>query len=171
MEPYLGELRIFPYNFSPRGWMICSGQILSIAQNAALFSILGTTYGGNGQTTFSLPDLRGRVPIHMGNNSQTYVLGEVAGTTSVTLTSGNLPLHSHNLIANTNSADVIPAAGAMLASTTALQYGAAAGNTPVPMALASISGGPNGASPISIVQPYLAFTICIATEGIFPSRN
>src|SRR5439155_16461480 len=105
-EPFLGEIRIFPYNFAPRGWALCSGQILPIAQNTALFSLLGTTYGGNGQTTFGLPDLRGRTPVGVGQGPglSSIDLGEVSGTESVTLTQQNLAAHAHLAFGNQGGA-------------------------------------------------------------------
>jgi microcystin-dependent protein len=103
MDPFIGEIRIFGGNFAPRGWMFCQGQLLSIAQNTALFSLLGTTYGGNGQTTFALPDLRGRLPVHPG---QSVVQGEVSGLEQVALIASEIPVHSHQFFASTQPASV-----------------------------------------------------------------
>src|SRR6201990_2665681 len=110
-QPFLGEIRIFPYNFAPRGWATCSGQILSIAQNTALFSLLGTYYGGNGQTTFALPDLRGRVPLHQGQGPgpPAYVIGEQTGSENVTLLNTEMPMHNHLVSANESSDTTSPA--------------------------------------------------------------
>ena len=110
MDPFLGQLMLVPYNFAPRGWAFCNGQIMSIAQNTALFSLLGTTYGGNGQTTFALPDLRGRVAVSAGQGPglQNYSLGEIAGSETVTLISSQMPAHTHLVGASTGSAQATP---------------------------------------------------------------
>src|SRR4051812_113885 len=115
--PFLGEIRMVGFNFAPRGWALCNGQILSIAQNTALFSILGTTYGGNGQTTFALPDLRGRVPVSAGQGPglSSYDLGQVTGSENVTLTVQQLPAHSHNIAADATAGNVGSPSGAHLA--------------------------------------------------------
>ncbi|WP_208328361.1 phage tail protein [Flavobacterium poyangense] len=184
MEEYIGIVKLFAGNFAPRGWALCNGQILSIAQNAALFSILGTTYGGNGQTTFALPNLQGAVPIGVGTgNGGTYVLGEAAGTPSTSILTSNLPAHVHTgagtiAVANTNSTASIPTAGASIAIpgsiisrvfTPTLGF---ATSTPNVNLATSITTGITGSNiPISIMQPYLTMTYIICTEGIFPSRN
>ena len=165
--PFLGEIRIFPYNFAPRGWALCNGQILSIAQNTALFSLLGTTYGGNGQTTFALPDLRGRVPNSSGQGPglSSYSLGQVGGTEAVTLTQQELPSHNHAV--NSTNADAtssrpggnFPAAGG--------GYNSAPSNNMAPAMIANAGGN----QPHNNVQPYLTLNYCIALEGIYPSRN
>lgn len=167
-EPFIGEIKLFAGTFAPRGWAFCAGQILSIAQNTALFSLLGTTYGGNGQTTFALPDLRGRVPVHDG---PTTTLGEVAGLEQVTLLQNQLPAHSHPLMASALPANSGVATGRGVADTSgngALIY--AAGGTAAPMSPAAIE--PVGQSqPHENRMPYLAMNYIIAVEGIFPSRN
>jgi len=166
-NPFLGEIRLFPYNFAPRGWAFCNGQILSIAQNTALFSLLGTTYGGNGQTTFALPDLRGRVAMSSGQGPglSNYSLGQVAGVESVTLTQNEMPLHGHATLCSSDDGNSgvpvgnYPAAfGQPIYSTTQ--------NSPGPP-----TGGAGGSQPHTNIQPYLVLNYCIALEGIFPSRN
>jgi microcystin-dependent protein len=167
-EPFLGEIRLFPYNFAPRGWAFCQGQILAIAQNTALFSLLGTTYGGNGQTTFALPDLRGRVAVSSGQGPglSSYTLGEVIGTETVTLTQNQMPMHSHLVNVNGGGATTTRAPGAVLAS--GGSYAAAPdGNTLNPQSIA----GSGGNQPFQVIQPLLTLNYCIALEGIFPSRN
>jgi microcystin-dependent protein len=167
-EPFLGQIELFPYNFAPRGWAFCQGQLLSIQQNSALFSLLGTTYGGNGSTTFGLPDLRGRVAISAGQGPglSNYVLGQVSGTENVTLNVNQIPAHTHQVAASTakgssnSPANAVPAAGG--------QYGPSA-NTTMAAGMVQPSGG--GGQPVSIVQPYLTLQYCIALQGIFPSRN
>ena len=148
---------------------------MSIQQNAALFSILGTTYGGNGVQTFGLPDLRGRAPIHPGQGPglPNYSLGEVAGTESTTVLGSNLPLHNHTMNANTSAgnsgspATALLAAGPAVGGSAAMVYGTSANTTMLSTALASTGGN----QPVSILQPYLALNYSIALQGIFPSRN
>jgi len=169
-EPFIGELRLVPYNFAPRGWAACNGQILSIAQNTALYSLLGTTYGGNGQTTFALPDLRGRVPLHTGQGPglSNYDLGQLGGVESITLTTNEMPAHSHTVEAavtgNSNTPnDSVPAA------VRKNKYASAPdGVTPMDAGMIAPSGG---SQPHSNVQPYLTLQWIIALEGIYPSRN
>jgi len=173
-EPFLGQLMCVPYNFAPRGWAFCAGQILPIAQNTALFSLLGTTFGGNGQTTFALPDLRGRFPNSAGQGPglSNYDLGQVGGTQSTTLISNNLPPHAHPLtqlqaasgakLNNVPNGNVLGGANIYTTGTVDSTL-AASGNTgPGP------AGGPQ---PFPIMPPYLTLNWCIALEGIYPSRN
>lgn len=167
-EPFLGEIKLLPYNFAPRGWAFCQGQILPIAQNTALFSLLGTTYGGNGQTTFALPDLRGRVPLSSGQGPglALHDLGEVGGTENVTLTAGQMPAHNHALnVSNANATASRPGGNRPSAGgsyTNASDGNQFAGNA------VSTSGS---SQPHANMQPYLSLNYCIALEGIFPSRN
>lgn len=169
-EPFVGEIMLVPYNFAPRGWAFCNGQILSIAQNTALFSLLGTTYGGNGQTTFALPDLRGRCALSAGQGPglSNYDLGQVSGTETVTLIATQLPVHSHNVAAVDDDATVGIPTGALPANIAAKGYSKGAPNTSMNPAM--ISGG-GGNQPHDNRQPYLVLNYCIALEGIFPSRN
>jgi microcystin-dependent protein len=165
-EPFIGSIVLFAGNFAPRGWAFCNGQILSIAQNTALFSILGTTYGGNGQTTFALPDLRGRVPVSQGQGPglSNYSLGETAGVESVTLLQQQMPTHTHTQPASngqqtTNRPNgAVPAQGGVYAS-------AGDGSALDPTSPAG------GSQPHENRPPYLALNYIIALEGIFPSRN
>ena len=172
-SPFLGEIKMFGGNFAPRGYAFCSGQILPIAQNTALFSLLGTTYGGNGQTTFALPDLRGRVPVHQGQGPglSPYDLGQVGGTETTTLTVNQMPSHNHFIAANSGpGTTAAPASNAALAASTARDrlYTTNATNTNLAPASLSPTGGNQ---PVSILQPYLVINFIIALEGIFPSRN
>jgi microcystin-dependent protein len=186
MDPFIGEIRIFGGNFAPRGWMFCQGQLLSIAQNTALFSLLGTTYGGNGQTTFALPDLRGRVPIGWGQGPglQNYDIGQQAGVEVTTLAVNQLPPHTHTFNIGTlaiaaastpgnkqSPANAVPAAEAIGVTAT---YSTA--NPDISMSPNALTGAPTlastgGGQPVSVMQPYLALTYIIAIIGIFPSRN
>ncbi len=172
-EPFLGMIAIYGFNFAPRGWAQCNGQILPIAQNTALFSLLGTTYGGNGQTTFALPDLRGRVSNSAGQGPglSSYDLGQVGGTESATLTINNMPGHNHTYTIPANASDgttTEPSATTYLGQPAANLY--TTGGPGVQMAGGN-TGLTGGSQPFSILQPYLTLNYCIALEGIFPSRN
>lgn len=179
-EPFLAEIRVFGFNFAPRGWMTCDGQILAISQNTALFSLLGTTYGGNGQTTFALPNFGSLAPVGQGNGNglTPYVLGEQTGSPSVTLLSTEMPTHNHPLtIASSNPNNAAQQVGTPGA--TAYISGSGPGlaftTTPldqVPMSPQAIGISPsNGSQPHENRQPFLALMYCIAVEGVFPTRN
>jgi len=163
-QPYVGEIRIFAGNFAPAGWMFCEGQLLPISENETLFQLIGTTYGGDGQSTFSLPDLRGRIPIHQGGG---FILAETGGAEEVTLTTQQIPAHSHAFLASANNASVANAAGNVLAQTPSYTpYIALNPNSP----LSSNSCGPTGGSqPHTNFQPYLCVDFIISLFGIFPS--
>ncbi len=183
-DPYVGEIRMVGFNFAPIGWALCNGQTLSISSNAALFALLGTTFGGNGTSTFQLPDLQGRVPLHVGNGAglPAYTWGQSGGSAAVTLLSPNLPLHTHPIappvsnanagasspvnaypavdVATTNNRDVTVTAKSYAASSVAGQTAAV------------YQSGPAGGNiPIQIEPPYLAVYFIIATAGVFPSRS
>ena len=165
--PYLSELRIFSFNFAPQGWAQCNGQLLPINQNQALFALLGTTYGGNGQTTFALPNLQGKVPMHFGNN---HVQGESAGEQAHTIIQSEMPAHTHFVQASANAPDsAAPAAHFFASSTGFSPYGDAAtlNEAMDPTACSTIGGS----QPHNNLSPYLTLNICIALQGIFPSRN
>jgi microcystin-dependent protein len=169
----IGEIRMFAGNFAPRGWAFCQGQILSIAQNTALFSILGTTYGGNGQTTFALPDLRGRAAVGQGQGPglSPYYLGQKAGMENTTLLASQLPAHTHVLNAVEAGGNQASPAGALPAvesTGTSLNYSTAGPSTSLNPNAVGVAGG---SQPFSIMQPYLAVNYIIALEGIFPARN
>lgn len=187
MNPYLASIWLFGGNFNPRGFLLCSGQILSISQNTALFSLLGTYYGGNGTSNFALPDLRGRTPIGQGQGPglSDYVLGEVVGTENTTLLSNNIPLHSHLInVVNTYTS----ATATSNPSNNFLSEGPKQGNLPVspvdkfynnvspltnvslnPQAIGLNVGG--AGLPVNIQQPYLTVTAIICASGVFPARN
>ncbi len=165
-EPFLGQILMFAGNFDIRGWAFCNGQLLSIAQNSALFSLLGTTYGGDGQTTFALPDLRGRAPLHF---SPTHPEGEVAGAENVTLLQTQLPQHSHavSVGASNASATASRPVGNVCAGATKYDVAANAGGSLGAVTVANTGGD----QPHNNMQPYLAINYIIALEGIYPSRN
>ncbi|MDT5296006.1 MAG: hypothetical protein QOJ76_2886 [Acidobacteriota bacterium] len=166
-EPFLSEIKIVSFNFAPKGWALCNGQLLPINQNQALFSLLGTTYGGNGQTTFGLPNLQGNVPIHVGNG---HTLGEVAGSTSVTLNIQQLPTHVHFVQGSSTDGNNKNVTGNVLARQVGTPYAQAPGNAPVafPSGVVSNIGG---SQPHNNMMPYLVLNFIIALQGIFPSRN
>jgi microcystin-dependent protein len=166
-DPFLSEIKIFSFDFPPKGWAFCSGQLLPINQNQALFALLGTNYGGNGRTTFALPDLRDRVPIHIGNG---HVIGERGGEAAHTLTQAEMPTHTHLVnAANTTATDSSPTSNLVLAPSTPQNLYAQASNF-VAMNPASITAV-GGSQPHLNQQPFLTLNFCIALQGIFPSRN
>lgn len=176
MEGYLAQIIMFAGDFAPRFWAFCQGQLLPIQQNAALFSLLGTTYGGNGTTNFALPDFRGRSPIGVGqgNGLSNVVLGEAAGQQQVTLSLSNLPAHTHtgtlSVAATSNPATTDEAAGAIPAGGQAL-FAAGATATSTMGGVTATIGNTGGNQPISIRQPYIVTNFVICLSGIFPSRN
>jgi microcystin-dependent protein len=163
-EPFLGEIRIFSFGFAPKGWALCNGQLLPINQNQALFALLGTTYGGNGQVTFALPDLQGRVPFHMGSG---LTQGESSGEAAHTLTISEMPAHTHIPLGSSNNASAASPANNLWARM------GGGGYLPTPntaMKPASILNS-GGSQAHDNMAPYLALNFCIALQGIFPSQN
>lgn len=164
--PFLAEIKLISWNFSPKGWAFCSGQFLPINQNQALFSLLGTTYGGNGQTTFALPDLRGRVPIHTGPSNS---LGTKAGQEAHTLTMSEMPAHNHVLQGSTNANNFVAPSNTTMSGLGAVSiYAPAANLTTLLPATISNTGG---SQPHLNMQPYTVVNFIIALQGIFPSQN
>lgn len=172
MDPFLGELRAFPFNYAPVDWALCDGSLLPIAQNAALFSLLGTMYGGNGTTTFGLPDLRGRVPMGAGNGPglTPRVQGALVGAESVMLNSNQLPAHTHSLNATTAAATGVAPAGALLAAGQVDAEPGYAAGTPDTTLAANAIGTTGTGAPVPVVQPSQVINWCIATAGIYPMR-
>lgn len=163
-QPYVGEIRMFAGNFAPAGWMFCEGQLLPISENETLFNLIGTTYGGDGEDTFALPDLRGRIPIHQGNG---FILAETGGAEEITLTVNQIPAHSHPMLAsNTVANDPNPSANHLAESSVVSMYQAAAANAP--MAPQSV-GSVGGSQPHTNFQPYLCVDFIISLFGIYPS--
>lgn len=172
MEPFIGQIEVFGFNYIPQGWAQCNGQLLSIAQNSALFSLLGTTYGGDGISTFALPDLRGRVALNQGEGPglSKYAIGQTSGQETVTLNTNQIPAHNHSgqLHASSGAANQEEAQNHLL-SETAIYTDAAANQV---MNGASVTiGSTGGNQPHDNRQPYLVLNYCIALVGIFPSRN
>jgi microcystin-dependent protein len=163
-DPFMGEIRLMSFNFAPQGWAQCNGQLLPINQNQALFSLLGTTFGGNGQTNYALPDMRGRAPIHVGAG---HTLGEKAGEASHTLTIAELPTHTHVANANSGNATTPVPTNNLLGAANNL-YAAATNLTSLGPTMINNIGG---SQPHANMQPYIVVTYAIALQGIFPSPN
>ena len=172
-DPFVAEIRIFPFNFAPTGWALCDGQLLPISQNTALFSLLGTTYGGDGKTTFALPDLQGGAPMHPGQGPglSLHDLGETAGSDTVTLPSSEIPAHTHGLGAsNQPGEDPTPANEVLARSVGASLYQTNTSQNLVLLDAAAVSVT-GGGQPHNNLQPYLVLTFCIALQGVFPPRS
>lgn len=167
--PFIGQIQMFSFNFPPRGWAQCNGQTLPIAQNQALFSLLGTTYGGNGTTNFLLPNLQGRTPLHFGTGPglSPRNLGEASGTENVTLLATQLPTHTHTVSANTAA----PTLGSPAGNLWAQGNYSANGGSPMAGGLGGAIGFSGNDQPHPNLSPYLVVNFCIALQGIFPSRN
>ena len=164
-QPYIGEIRMFAGNFAPAGWEFCRGQLMPIAENDALFIVLGTTYGGDGQETFALPDLQGRVPIHQGAG---YTMGEKGGVETVTLTTNQIPVHNHAMTASTDQNNTINPQDNVIGTTqTATPLFAAAPGTPLSSQAVSPVGG---SQPHENMQPYVCVSFIISLYGLFPSQ-
>jgi microcystin-dependent protein len=164
-NPFLSEIRIMSFVFPPKGWALCNGQLLPINQNQALFSLLGTTYGGDGRVNFGLPDLRGRVPTHMGDGLS---LGEKAGTESVTISATTMPQHIHVMVGTSDVGVNAPPAGQLLATSPAKIYAGFANATTLQP---GTIGNTGGSQPHENRQPFLTLSFCIALQGIFPSQT
>jgi len=178
MDPFLGQITVFPYNFAPKGWALCGGQLLPIAQYTALFSLLGTQFGGDGRTTFGLPDLRGRVPIGQGSGPglTPAVMGELTGVEAVTLNQNENAVHSHGFPAHAVQATTNAPSGAAVAEGQSTGRGGgpiktyAAPGQPVSLAATQLGPPVGGNRPHNNLQPFLTLNWCIAVTGIFPSR-
>jgi microcystin-dependent protein len=172
MDPFLAEIRIFPFNFAPKGWAFCNGQILPISQNTALFSLLGTTYGGDGKSTFALPDLQGRAAMHPGQGPglSLHDLGETGGSETVTLLQTEIPAHSHACRASSDPGELQGPSPTRTIARSANGFAYVAGPANVAMA-PQVLPPAGGDQPHNNMQPYLTFNFCIAMQGIFPPRS
>lgn len=163
-QPYVGEIRMFGGNFAPAGWMFCEGQLLPISENETLFQLIGTTYGGDGESTFALPDLRGRIPIHQGNG---FILAETGGAEEITLTTQQIPAHSHAFLASKGPGNVNGPGGNVTAESAAVKIYFA--DAPSVAMNAAAVGPAGGSQPHTNFQPYLCVDFIISLFGIFPS--
>lgn len=165
-QPYVGEIRMFAGNFAPAGWMFCEGQLLPISENETLFNLIGTTYGGDGQSTFALPDLRGRVPMHQGNG---FIMAETGGAETITLTISQIPAHSHAFVGTTNNAAQAQPDNNIMGSNTVMKP--FANETPNKNMAATSITPVGGSQPHENMQPYLGMNFIISLFGIFPSQT
>jgi len=164
-QPYVGEIRMFAGNFAPAGWMFCEGQLLPISENETLFQLIGTTYGGDGQSTFALPDLRGRIPLHFGNG---FVLAETGGAEEITLTVSQIPAHSHPMLASTDVGSLQSPQGNVTGDTANKIYRSGTANIVMNPNAVSATGG---SQPHTNFQPYLCVSFIISLFGVFPSQT
>ena len=167
-QPYVGEIRMFAGNFAPAGWMFCEGQLLPISEYETLFNLIGTTYGGDGQSTFALPDLRGRVPLHFGNG---FTLAETGGVETVTLTVSQIPAHSHPLLCSSDIASSASTAGNVAATTNVVNVSPYGTDQPVAAVSPNSVSSTGGSQPHDNFQPYLCVDFIISLFGIFPSQT
>jgi microcystin-dependent protein len=177
-QPYIGEIRMFAGNFAPAGWMTCDGQLIAISDNDTLFNLIGTTYGGDGQSTFGLPNLAARIPIHIGNNgTTTYSLAQTGGVTSVTLTANQIPVHTHPIIADNNAATSVTPSNTYLAASTPKMFYTVpnSSSNPDPPVFRNFNAGmlssQGGNQPHDNMQPFVAITYIISMYGVYPSQN
>jgi microcystin-dependent protein len=171
-DPFVAEIRIFPFNFAPKGWAFCNGQLLPLSQNTALFSLLGTTYGGDGKSNFALPNLQGSAPMFWGQGPglSLYDEGETGGTEAETLLQAEIPAHSHALAASNQPGEDPSPSGRVLGRSTGASLYQTAANPVVPLSQQTL--GPTGGSvPHNNMQPYLTLNFCIALQGVFPPRS
>lgn len=170
-DPFVAEIRIFPFNFAPKGWAFCDGQILPISQNTALFSLLGTTYGGDGKSTFALPDMQGNAPMHPGQGQGLSLrdLGEMSGVESVTLITTEMPVHTHIMVGDEDDASFKTPQNMLLGGGNQMYLGPnPTVNTNLSFQALALAGG---GLPHNNMQPYLTLNFCIALQGVFPARN
>jgi microcystin-dependent protein len=166
-DPFVGEIRMFAGNFAPAGWAFCEGQLIPIDQNETLFNLIGTTYGGDGQNTFALPDLRGRVPVHVGPG---FAQGQLGGVETVTLTTSQLPAHTHTLFASSDNATQINPIGRVLAQNTGADPYRSGGSLTQALAVTTIASD-GGSQPHDNLQPYLCVNFILSLFGVFPSQT
>jgi microcystin-dependent protein len=169
-QPYIGEIRMVGFNFAPAGWAFCNGQLMAIAENDVLFNLIGTTYGGDGQQTFGLPNLQSRIPIHQGTGPglSTYIIGGISGTENVTLVPNQIPQHNHSAIAKTEAGNQASPNNAIWAGSSQSIYGTGSGNVAMRVSAISSSGGNQ---PHDNMMPFLVINFIISLYGVYPSQN
>ncbi|MDQ6616775.1 MAG: tail fiber protein [Actinomycetota bacterium] len=166
-QPYVGEIRMFGGNFAPAGWMFCEGQLLPISENETLFNLIGTTYGGDGQSTFALPDLRGRLPVHLGNG---FTLAQTGGAENVTVSTNQMPAHAHGFLGTANTATATTPAGNMLAASTGAAVSPYGTDAPLTTLSPQSTTSIGGTQPHSNFQPYLCVSFILSLYGIYPTQ-
>ena len=174
MDPFVAEIRIFPFNFAPKGWAFCDGQILPLSQNTALFSLLGTTYGGDGKSNFALPNMQGNVPMHPGQGPglSLHDLGETGGSDTVTLLESEIPSHSHTMISFAGAGNrLTPAANSMARANGSTPYLTNSPQPPTTTMSPNAVAPAGGDQPHNNLQPYLTLNFCIALQGVYPPRT
>jgi microcystin-dependent protein len=172
-DPFVAEIRIYPFNFAPKGWAFCDGQILPLSQNTALFSLLGTTYGGDGKSNFALPNMQGNAPMHPGQGPglSLHDLGETGGSDTVTLLQSEMPAHSHNLGASVRDGTVRSPGGQLVAKGVGVNMYAPAASAPLVQFSTNVVTPAGGDQPHNNLMPYLTLNFCIAMQGVFPPRT
>lgn len=171
-DPFVAEIRIFPFNFPPKGWAFCDGQLMPISQNTALFSLLGTVYGGDGKSTFALPDLQGNAPMQPGQGQGLSLrdLGELSGVESVTLLQSEMPIHAHNIMASTEDGELKPPTNTRILGRSINAFLYQSSNASLQLMSPQQLGIAGGGLPHNNMQPYLTLNFCIALQGVFPQR-
>jgi microcystin-dependent protein len=172
MDPFVAEIRIYPFNFAPKGWAFCDGQLLPLSQNTALFSLLGTTYGGDGKSNFALPNMQGNAPMHPGQGPglSLHDLGETGGSQTVTLLESEIPSHSHALTASARDGGVRSPGGQLIAKGVGVNMYAPAASAPLVQFNPNVVAPAGGDQPHNNMMPYLTLNFCIALQGVFPQR-
>jgi microcystin-dependent protein len=173
MDPFVAEIRIYPFNFAPKGWAFCDGQILPLSQNTALFSLLGTTYGGDGKSNFALPNMQGNAPMHPGQGPglSDHFLGETGGSDTVTLLESEMPAHSHNFGASVRDGTARSPGGQLVAKGVGVNMYAPAASAPLVQFSTNVITPAGGGQPHNNMMPYLTLNFCIAMQGVFPPRG
>jgi microcystin-dependent protein len=173
MDPFVAEIRIYPFNFAPKGWAFCDGQLLPLSQNTALFSLLGTTYGGDGKSNFALPDMQGNAPMHPGQGPglSLHDLGETGGSDTVTLLESEMPSHSHNLSASVRDGTARSPGGQLVANGVGVNMYAPAASAPLVQFSSNVVTPAGGDQPHNNLMPYLTLNFCIALQGVYPPRT
>lgn len=170
-QPFVGEIRMVGFNFAPQGWAFCNGQLMAISENETLFNLIGTTYGGDGQSTFAMPNLQCRFPMHMGTNGATYQIGQLAGEEQVTLTTNQIPIHSHVPKANSGTGTQSSPSGNVWAASTKFPYSSNPNQNPLAAMATQAVQSSGGSQPHDNMMPFLVINFVISLFGVYPSQN